>query len=58
MSKHKTRNKLGGKHSMLMKLSQFMSNSKEIISSKNYTKTATWKKFLVCRELSTTSIGK
>ena len=67
MPKHKTRNtfllnNLGSKHSLLMKFGQFMSDYKRKILSKNSTKTGDLKTssrfFCVCKELSTTSIGK
>ena len=50
MPKHKTRN---SKHSLLMKFGQFMLCYKKRMS-KNFAKTTN----CVCKELSTTSIGK
>ena len=67
MPYHKTRNtfflnKLGSKHSLLMKFGQFRSYYKRNNSSKNSKKIVTWKTssrpFYVCKELITNSFGK
>ena len=67
MPKHKTRNtfllnNLGSKHSLLMKFGQFMSDYKRKNFIKKFYKNCDLKTssrfFCVCKELSTTSIGK
>ena len=62
MPKHKTRNNLRSKHSLLMKFGQFMSYYKRKNFIKKFHQNCGLKTssrpFFVCKELTTTPIGK